>query len=70
MEETTKLKEKMQAAGVSMYAVAKQGGWSWQQVASWCKGRTTPQLNTFIELQRILGDKFGVEITIEDLQTI
>ena len=68
MEETN-LKKKMQAAGVSMYAVAKKGGWSWQQVAEWCKGRRAPQLNTFNKLKKVLG-KLGVEITIEDLQTI
>lgn len=68
MEETN-LKKKLQAAGVSMYAVAKKGGWSWQQVASWCKGRTTPQLATFKKLKDILA-QLGVEIDIEDLQQI
>lgn len=68
MEETN-LKKKLQAAGVSMYAVAKKGGWSWQQVSEWCKGRRAPQLNTFKQLKNVLA-QLGVKITIDDLQKI
>ena len=51
---------------MSIYAVAKAGGWSWQQVAAWAKGSTVPQLATFQDLQRVMRG-FGIEITLEDV---
>ena len=63
----TKLYDILKSHGVTMYAVAKAGGWSWQQVAAWVKGSRTMQLKTFVELQQILTDNFGIEIEITDL---
>ena len=64
----TKLYIILKSHGVTLYAVAKAGGWSWQQVASWVKGSRTMQIKTFIELQQVLNDKFGIEIKLEDLE--
>lgn len=66
-EEYNGLYKKMKDHGVSIYAVAKAGGWSWQQVAAWAKGSTVPQLATFQDLQRVLGDFFEIEITLDDV---
>ena len=63
----TKLYDILKRHGVTLYAVAKAGGWSWQQVAAWVKGSRTMQLKTFVELQQILTDNFGIEIEITDL---
>ena len=63
----TKLYNILKSHGVTLYAVAKAGGWSWQQVAAWVKGSRTMQLKTFVELQQILTDNFGIEIEITDL---
>lgn len=64
----TKLYNILKSHGVTMYAVAKAGGWSWQQVAAWVKGSRAMRLKTFIELQQVLTDTFGIEIEITDLQ--
>lgn len=64
----TKLYYKLKSHGVTLYAVAKAGGWSWQQVASWVKGSRAMQIKTFIELQQVLTDNFGIEIKLEDLE--
>ena len=61
------LYQKLKDHGVTIYAVAKASGWSWQQVAAWAKGSTVPQLATFQDLQRVLGDIFGIEINLEDV---
>ena len=59
---------KLKSHGVTIYAVAKAGGWSWQQVAEWVKGSRTMQVATFLELKRVLTDNFGIEIKITDLE--
>ena len=64
----TKLYDILKSHGVTMYAVAKAGGWSWQQVAAWVKGSRTMQLKTFVELQQVMTDNFGIEIEITDLE--
>ena len=64
----TKLYNILKSHGVTLYAVAKAGGWSWQQVAAWVKGSRTMQIKTFIELQQVLTDNFGIEIEITDLE--
>ena len=64
----TRLYNILKSHGVTMYAVAKAGGWSWQQVAAWVKGSRTMQLKTFIELQQVMTDNFGIEIEITDLK--
>lgn len=64
----TKLYDILKSHGVTLYAVAKAGGWSWQQVASWVKGSRTMQIKTFIDLQQVLTDNFGIEIEITDLE--
>lgn len=64
----TKLYDILKSHGVTLYAVAKAGGWSWQQVAAWVKGSRTMQIKTFIELQQVLTDNFGIEIEITDLE--
>lgn len=64
----TKLYYKLKSHGVTLYAVAKAGGWSWQQVAAWVKGTRTMQVATFLELKQILADDFGVEIEITDIE--
>lgn len=64
----TKLFYKLKSHGVTLYAVAKAGGWSWQQVAAWVKGTRTMQVATFIEMKQILADTFGVEIEITDME--
>lgn len=65
-EDYNGLYSKLKDHGVTIYAVAKAGGWSWQQVAAWAKGSTVPQLATFQDLQRVMRG-FGVEITLEDV---
>lgn len=64
----TKLYDILKSHGVTMYAVAKAGGWSWQQVAAWVKGSRTMQVATFLELKQVLTDNFGIEIEITDLE--
>lgn len=64
----TKLYNILKSHGVTLYAVAKAGGWSWQQVAAWVKGSRSMQIKTFIELQQVLTDQFGIEIEITDLE--
>ena len=64
----TKLYDILKSHGVTLYAVAKAGGWSWQQVASWVKGSRTMQVATFLELKQVLTDNFGIEIEITDLE--
>ena len=64
----TKLYDILKSHGVTLYAVAKAGGWSWQQVAAWVKGSRTMQVATFLELKQILTDNFGIEIEITDLE--
>ena len=66
-EDYNGLYSKLKGHGVSIYAVAKAGGWSWQQVAAWAKGSTVPQLATFQDLQRVLRGFFGIEINLEDV---
>lgn len=63
----TKLYDKLKSHGVTFYAVAKAGGWSWQQVASWVKGSRSMQVATFLELKKVLTDRFGIEIEISDM---
>ena len=65
MKENNGLYNKLKSHGVSIYAVAKAGRWSWQQVAEWVKGTRVPQIATFKALQRIMLD-FGVEIDVDD----
>ena len=64
----TKLYDILKSHGVTLYAVAKAGGWSWQQVAAWVKGSRTMKVATFLELKQVLTDNFGVEIEITDLE--
>lgn len=64
----TKLYDILKSHGVTLYAVAKAGGWSWQQVAAWVKGSRTMQVATFLELKKVLKDNFGIEIEISDLE--
>ena len=61
------LYQKLKSHGVTIYAVAKAGNWSWQQVAAWAKGSTVPQLATFQDLQRLMRNHFGIEIDLEDV---
>ena len=64
----TKLYDILKSYGVTLYAVAKAGGWSWQQVAAWVKGSRTMQVATFLELKQTLADTFGIEIEITNLE--
>ena len=64
----TKLYDILKSHGVTLYAVAKAGGWSWQQVAAWVKGSRTMQVATFLEFKQVLTDNFGIEIEITDLE--
>ena len=64
----TKLYSILKSHGVTFYAVAKAGGWSWQQVAAWVKGSRSMQVATFLELKQVLTDNFGIEIEITDLE--
>ena len=64
----TKLYSILKSHGVTFYAVAKAGGWSWQQVAAWVKGSSSMQVATFLELKQVLTDNFGIEIEITDLE--
>lgn len=64
----TKLYEILKSHGVTLYAVARAGGWSWQQVAAWVKGSRTMQVATFLELKQVMLDNFGIEIEITDLE--
>jgi len=64
----TKLYNILKSHGVTLYAVAKAGSWSWQQVAAWVKGSRTMQVATFLELKQVLTDNFGIEIEITDLE--
>lgn len=66
-EEYNGFYKKLKGHGVTIYAVAKAGGWSWQQVAAWAKGSTVPQLATFQDLQRLMRNHFGIEIDLEDV---
>ena len=65
MKEHNGFYEKLRSHGVTMYAVAKAGGWSWQQVAEWANGTRVPQIATFKQLQRVMQD-FGIEIDVDD----
>lgn len=65
MKENNGFYYKLKSHGVTMYAVAKAGGWSWQQVACWANGTRIPQIATFKALQRIMLD-FGIEIDVDD----
>ena len=67
-KEYNNLYYKLKDHGVTIYAVAKAGGWSWQQVASWVKGSRTMQVATFLELRQAIKDNFGIEIEITDLE--
>lgn len=67
MKEHNGLYKKLKSHGVTIYAVAKAGEWSWQQVAGWVKGTRVPQLETFRNLQRVMVDYFGIEIELEDV---
>lgn len=67
MKEHNGLHHKLKSHGVTIYAVAKAGGWSWQQVAEWVKGTRVPQLETFRNLQRVMVDCFEIEIELEDI---
>lgn len=64
----TKLFYKLKSHGVTLYAVAKAGGWSWQQVAAWANGTRTMHVATFLDLKHILADDFGIEIEISDME--
>ena len=64
----TKLYDILKSHGVTLYAVAKAGGWSWQQVAAWVKGSRTMQVATFLEFKQVLTDNFGIEIEITDFE--
>ena len=64
----TKLYDILKSHCVTLYAVAKAGGWSWQQVAAWVKGSRTMHVATFLELKQVLTDNFGIEIEITDLE--
>lgn len=66
-EECNGLYKKLKSHGVTIYAVAKAGGWSWQQVAGWAKGSTVPQLATFQDLHRVLREQFGINIDLNDV---
>lgn len=65
MKEHNRFYCKLKSHGVTMYAVAKAGGWSWQQVASWTNGKRVPQIATFKALQRVMLG-FGIEIDVDD----
>ena len=65
MKDNNGFYNKLKSHGVTMYAVAKAGGWSWQQVASWTNGKRVPQIATFKQLQRVMLD-FGIEIDVDD----
>lgn len=67
-KEYIELYYKLKDHGVTIYAVAKAGGWSWQQVAAWVKGSRTMQVATFLGLKQVLADNFGIEIEITDLE--
>lgn len=58
---------KLKSHGVTIYAVAKAGGWSWQQVAGWVKGTRVPQLATFRSLHRIMNKEFGIDVELGDV---
>jgi hypothetical protein len=64
----TKLYDILKSHGVTLYAVAKAGGWSWQQVAAWVKGSRTMHVATFLELKHVLAEDFGIEIEITDFE--
>lgn len=63
----TRLYNKMKDHRVTIYAVAKAGGWSWQQVAAWVKGSQSMHLETFKKLQVVMREYFGVEIDLSDM---
>lgn len=65
MKEHNGFYDKLKSHGVTMYAVAKAGGWSWQQVAEWANGTRVPQLATFQQLKRIM-EFFGIGIDVDD----
>lgn len=67
MKEHNGLYRKLKSHGVTIYAVAKAGGWSWQQVASWVKGTRMPHFSTFGALRRVLQEKFDIEIDVYDI---
>lgn len=53
---------------MTIYAVAKAGGWSWQQVAAWVKGTRSMRMSTYLELKQTITDYFGIEIELKDLE--
>lgn len=65
MKEHNGLYRKLKSHGVTIYAVAKAGGWSWQQVASWTNGKRVPQIATLKALQRVMIG-LGIEIDVDD----
>lgn len=66
-KEYNNLYYKLKDHGVTIYAVAKAGGWSWQQVAGWVKGTRVPQVGTFRTLRRIMHKEFGIDVELEDV---
>lgn len=58
---------KLKDHGVTIYAVAKAGGWSWQQVAGWVKGTRVPQVGTFRTLRSVMKMEFGIDVELEDV---
>lgn len=66
MKEHNGFYNKLKSHGVTMYAVAKAGGWSWQQVAEWAKGRRVPQIKTYCQLHTVMLREFDITITLND----
>ena len=66
-KEYNNLYNKLKDHGVTIYAVAKAGGWSWQQVAGWVKGTRVPQLATFRTLRSVMKKEFGIDVELEDV---
>lgn len=56
---------KLKSHGITVYAVAKVGDWSWQQVYCWAHGTRVPQIATFKQLRRVMA-AFGIEIDVDD----
>lgn len=65
MKEHNGFYNKLKSHGVTMYAVAKAGGWSWQQVSGWANGTRVPQIANFIMLKRIMRE-LGIDIDVDD----
>ena len=58
---------KLKSHGVTIYSVAKAGGWSWQQVAGWVKGTRVPHLATFRNIRSVMKSKFDIDVELEDV---